>query len=136
MHSAGWLEGGLCTGFEKLVIDADRLGGYQKLLSGLDLSDNALGMQAYEDVAPAGHFLGSAHTMGNYTTAFYEPALSDSENVESWEERGAKDMNQRAFERWNQLLNTYEAPPIDISVDEALKDFIARRKAELPDAWY
>ena len=28
LHSAGWLEGGLCTGFEKLVMDADRLGSY------------------------------------------------------------------------------------------------------------
>lgn len=136
LHSAGWLEGGLCTGFEKLVIDADRLGGYQKLLGGLDVSDNGLGKSAYDDVEPAGHFLGSAHTMANYTTAFYEPALSDSENVESWEERGAKDMNQRAYERWNQLLNDYEAPAMDAGVDDALKDYVARRKSELPDAWY
>ncbi len=136
LHSAGWLEGGLCTGYEKLVIDADRLGGYQKLLGGLDVSDNGLGKTAYDDVEPAGHFLGSGHTMANYTTAFYEPALSDSENVESWEERGAKDTYQRAFERWNQLLNDYEAPAIDAAVDEELRAFVERRKSELPDAWY
>ncbi|MGB0785050.1 MAG: trimethylamine methyltransferase family protein [Alphaproteobacteria bacterium] len=136
LHSAGWLEGGLCTGFEKLVIDADRLGAYQKLLGGLDLSNNALGRSAYDDVEPAGHFLGSGHTMANYTTAFYEPALSDSENVESWEERGSLDMNQRAFNRWNKLLSDYEAPHLDASIDEELKDYVARRKSELPDAWY
>ena len=100
------------------------------------MSDNGLGKSAYEDVEPAGHFLGSGHTMANYTTAFYEPALSDSENVESWEERGAKDMNQRAFERWTGLLKDYEIPPIDEGVDEELKAYVARRKEELPDAWY
>ena len=136
LHSAGWLEGGLCTGFEKLVMDADRLGGYQKMLSGLDLSDNGLARDAYGEVEPAGHFLGCAHTMRNYQTAFYEPALSDSENVESWEERGAKDMARRAYERWTGLLEAYEAPPMDPATEEALKDFVARRKAELPDAWY
>ena len=136
LHSAGWLEGGLCTGFEKLVIDADRLGSYQKLLSGLDVSENGLAKSAYDHVEPAGHFLGSAHTMANYTTAFYEPALSDSENVESWEERGAKDMNQRAFERWTQLLRDYETPALDNSIDEELQAYIAKRKSELPDAWY
>ena len=62
--------------------------------------------------------------------------MSDSENVESWEERGSKDAQSRAFDRWKQLLGDYEAPPIDPAVDEALLDFVARRNNELPDAWY
>ncbi|MEL6932407.1 MAG: trimethylamine methyltransferase family protein [Pseudomonadota bacterium] len=136
LHAAGWLEGGLCTGFEKLVMDADRLGSYQKLLGGLDTDKEALARDAYAEVAPAGHFLGCAHTMRNYTDAFYEPALSDSENVESWEEGGSKDMRRRAFERWNAMLASYEAPPIDESVDEALREYVARRKSEIPEAWY
>ncbi|NCW14985.1 MAG: trimethylamine methyltransferase, partial [Rhodobacteraceae bacterium] len=136
MHGAGWMEGGLCTGFEKLVMDADRLGSYQKLLGGLEVDDNSLARDAYEEVDPGGHFLGSAHTMRNYKTAFYEPALSDSENVESWEEKGSTDMRTRAYERWTTLLNQYEPPPIDETTDEALNDFVARRKSELPDAWY
>ncbi|MEM8777226.1 MAG: trimethylamine methyltransferase family protein, partial [Pseudomonadota bacterium] len=136
LHSAGWLEGGLCTGFEKLVMDADRLGSYQKLLAGLDTDSEALARDAYDEVAPAGHFLGCAHTMRNYTTAFYEPALSDSENVESWEEGGSKDMRRRAYERWNAMLASYEAPEIDEATDEALRDYVARRKSEIPEAWY
>ena len=136
LHAAGWMEGGLCTGFEKLVMDADRLGGYQKMLAGLEVSDETLARDAYGEVEPAGHFLGCAHTMRNYQTAFYEPALSDSENVESWEEGGEKDMRMRAYERWNAMLTQYEAPPIDAGVDEALQDYIARRKSEIPEAWY
>ena len=137
LHSAGWLEGGLCTGFEKLIMDADRLGGYQKLLGqGLVTDENAFARDAYEEVAPGGHFLGSAHTMRNYQTAFYEPKLSDSENVESWEEGGSKDMRRRAFERWNDMLNRYEKPLIDPAKEEELKAYVAKRKEELPDAWY
>ena len=136
LHSAGWLEGGLCTGFEKLLIDADRLGIYQRMLSGCALDDNAFARDAYAEVEPGGHFLGCGHTMRNFRTAFYESSLSDSENVESWEENGAKDMQTRAFERWNAMLEKYEAPPIDAATDEALQDFVRRRKEELPDAWY
>lgn len=127
---------GTIEDFEARVIDADRLGGYQKLLGGAPFDDNALARQAYQEVEPAGYFLGCSHTMENDKTAFYESALSDSENVESWEERGAKEMQQRAFERWAGLLADYEAPPIDPAVDERLRDFVARRKTELPDAWY
>ena len=137
LHSAGWLEGGLCTGFEKLIMDADRLGSYQKVLSqGLDVSDDALARDAYGEVAPGGHFLGCAHTMRNYQTAFYEPKLSDNENVESWEDAGSHDMRVRANARVKQMLAEYQAPPIEDSTREALDAFVAKRKEELPDAWY
>jgi len=136
LHAAGWLEGGLCTGYEKLVIDADRLGAYQVMLSGLPTDDNALARDAYGEVEPAGHFLGCSHTMANYETAYYDALLSDSNNVEQWEEEGSKDTARRAYERWNQLLRDYEAPLLDEEKDEELQDYIARRKQEIPDAWY
>ncbi len=137
LHSAGWLEGGLCTGFEKLIMDADRLGSYQKVLSqGLDTSDDAFARDAYDEVDAGGHFLGCAHTMRNYQTAFYEPKLSDSENVESWEEGGSKDMRRRAYERWNQMLNEYQPPTMDEAKKEELAAYVAKRKEEIPDAWY
>lgn len=136
LHAAGWLEGGLSAGFEKLVMDADRLSAYQTLMKGLDVSDEALARSAYDEVEPAGHFLGCSHTMQHYQTAFWESSLSDSENVESWEERGAKDMERRAYERWQGLLEDYIEPPMPAETFEALIAFVAKRKEELPDAWY
>lgn len=137
LHAAGWLEGGLCTGFEKLVMDADRLGAYQKILQqGLDTSHEAMARDAYGEVGPGGHFLGSGHTMRHYQDAFYEPKLSDSENVENWEDRGSLDMRARAYDRWNDLLRAYEEPQIDIAMKEELEAFVVKRKEELPDAWY
>ena len=136
LHSAGWLEGGLATGFEKLIMDADRLGAYQKLMSGLDLAEDHLARDAFEAVEPGGHFLGSDHTMRHYQNAFYDATLSDSDNVENWEEQGAKDMRRRAYEKWNKMLESYEKPALPADTEEALLDFVARRKTELPDAWY
>ena len=136
LHAAGWLEGGLCTGYEKLVMDADRLGAYQVMLGGLALDDNAMARDAYAEVEPAGHFLGCAHTMANYETAYYDAILSDSNNVEQWEEDGGKDMARRAYERWNQLLKDCPAPTLDEAKDEELRAYIDKRKSEIPDAWY
>ncbi len=136
LHAAGWLEGGLCTGYEKLIIDADRLGAYQVMLDGLPIDNNALGKTAYEDVPPGGHFLGSAHTMTNYETAFYDAQMSDSESFEQWEENGSRDTERRAFERWNEMLTVYEYPPLDEAKDEALLEYITKRKSEIEDKWY
>ena len=137
LHFARWLEGALCTGFEKLVMDADRLGSYQKILGqGLDVSDEALARDAFDEVGPAGHFLGSGHTMHNYQSAFYGQKLSNSENVESWEEAGAEDMRLCAFKFCHVLLEQYEAPPLDVDVKKALDSFVTQRKGSMPDAWY
>ena len=105
-------------------------------LRGLETDDDAVGRDAYQDVEPSGHFLGSAHTLSHYRNAFYEAPLSDSNSVEQWEEEGAPDAAQRAYRRWNQLLEDYTPPPMDIAIRESLEDFVARRKAALPDAWY
>ena len=136
LHSAGWLEGGLATGFEKLVLDADRLGVYQKMLGGIDTGPEGLAKDAYLEVEPAGHFLGSQHTMRHYETAFYEAQLSDSQSFEQWSDEGANDALQRANKRWKSMLKEYEKPAIDPAIDEALKDYIARKKSERADAWY
>jgi trimethylamine--corrinoid protein Co-methyltransferase len=45
-------------------------------------------------------------------------------------------MQQRAYARWNQMLGEYESPAIDPAIDEALLDFIARKKASVAEAWY
>lgn len=136
LHSAGWLESGLVTSFEKLVMDADRLGAYQKLLGGVATDDNALGRQAFEEITPAGHYLGSAHTMENYRTAYYEAACSDSESFEQWSEAGGMDTAERAAQRVAELLDQYQPPQMDPDKEAALLDYVARRKAEMPDAWY
>ena len=78
------MEGDLYVGFEEFMMDADRLSSYQMHPGGLELNHNSLADDAYEEMDPGGYFLGSAHTMCNYKTAFYKPALSDSENFESW----------------------------------------------------
>ncbi|MBV9695875.1 MAG: trimethylamine methyltransferase family protein, partial [Gammaproteobacteria bacterium] len=43
------------------------------------------------------------------------------------------DAPQRAHARWQALLAAYQAPPLDAAVDEALLDYIARRRRALRD---
>jgi trimethylamine--corrinoid protein Co-methyltransferase len=136
LHAAGWLEGGLVMDYEKFVLDADHLGMMHVFMKGLALDDNAFAMDAFREVGPGSHFLGCAHTMANYETAFIEPELSDSTSFEQWRDAGEQDARTRAHARWTGMLARYEAPAIDAGTDEALKAFMAKRKAELPDAWH
>ena len=129
-HGAGWLEGGLTASFEKLVIDAEMLQMMAEFLQPLTINDETLALDAIREVAPGGHFFGAAHTIERYEQAFYAPMVSDWRNFESWREAGGKTATERANAIWKELLRTYEPPPLDPAIDEALKDFVARRKKE------
>jgi trimethylamine--corrinoid protein Co-methyltransferase len=130
MHGAGWLEGGLVASFEKFLLDAEMLQMMAETLVPLELSEAALGFEAVAEVGPGGHFFGAAHTLERYEKAFYAPILSDWRNFESWEEAGAQTVTERAHALYRQLLETYEAPPIDAAITEELDAFVDRRKAE------
>ena len=136
LHVAGWLEGGLAMGYEKFVMDADQAQMMQIFLGGIDLSENGQGLDAIREVGPGSHFLGSAHTRANFETAFYRSPVADNNSFEQWESEGGLDCAKRANRLWKDMLAGYEAPPIDEGIDEALCEFIARRKASQPDMSY
>jgi trimethylamine--corrinoid protein Co-methyltransferase len=134
LHSAGWLEGGLVMSYEKFVMDLDQCGLMHVVAAGLTLDENAFALDAFREVGPGKHFLGSAHTLRNYETAFFDAEIADNNSFEQWQQDGSHDAIWRANRRWQSLLSGYEMPALDSAIDEALQDFIARRKASMPDA--
>ena len=134
LHAAGWLEGGLVMGYEKFIIDADYAAMADKWVQGVDLSDNGLALESMLENGPGQHFLGTAHTLANFETAFWRSAQSDNNSFEQWEEDGAKDSVVRANETWKRMLAEYEPPAIEEDKDEELCDWIRRRKESFPDS--
>ena len=135
LHAAGWLEGGLASSYEKLIMDADQLGMMQVMCEGVDLSENGQALDAIREVGPGSHFLGCAHTQANFETAFYRSAIADNNSFEQWQAEGGLDAYRRANGLWKKILADYEAPALDPAIDEALRDFMQRRKDSMPDAF-
>jgi trimethylamine--corrinoid protein Co-methyltransferase len=134
LHAAGWLEGGLAVGYEKFILDADQCGMAAVFVKGIDLSENGQAVDAIVQNGPGQHFLGTAHTLANFETAFYRSEVADNNSFEQWLEDGGLDAAQRANAIWKRMLREYEAPALDAGIDEALQEFIARRKASMPDS--
>ena len=130
-HAAGWMHGGLTASFEKLIIDAEMLQMMAATINPFEVNEETLALEAIRDVGPAGHFFGTEHTMSRYQNAFYSPLVSNWDNYETWQERGSITSEQRANQIWKQLLQEYQQPDIDPSVDEALRDHVLKRKSEI-----
>lgn len=136
LHSAGFLDGLLSMSYEKFVLDTDMCGAMHAYLKGVEVDDNALALDAFEEVGPGNHFFGCAHTMANYETAYWDSDLSDNEPFEKWDAAGQDDSATRANRLWKKRLAEYEAPALDPGLDEALQDYVAQRKAAVEDQWY
>lgn len=130
-HGHGWMQGGLTTGFEKTMLDADLIQMYDAIKPRIDFSDADEVIDAIKQVGAGGHFLGSPHTMTRYETEFHTPTLSDWSNYELWEEQGSTRVIDRATSAWKELLASYEPPPLDDGVRAELADYVARRKRDI-----
>ncbi|KIE53825.1 MAG: trimethylamine methyltransferase [marine actinobacterium MedAcidi-G3] len=133
LHAAGWVEGGLALSYEKLLLDADQLGMMGVYADGVDMSPNGQAMEAFKTNPHGAHFLGNGHTLENFESAFYRSTLADSNSYEQWLEEGELSAAQRANAVWKQMLNDYQPPPLDDDADQAMIEYIGRRKSEEPD---
>ena len=130
-QGVGWFEGGLVASYEKLILDVEMLQMMAAWSDGISVDQDALGIEAMEEVGPGGHFFGAAHTLERYESAFYQPLASDWSNYENWRDAGSKDAAQRANRICKASLADYEAPELDPGIREALVAYVEHRKEEL-----
>jgi len=130
-QGAGWVEGGLTTSYEKLIIDVEMLAMMEALLGGQPVNDDSLALPFIDQVGPGGHHFDTEHTLARYSTAFYNPLISSRLQYGNWVEGGSLDAAQRAHLKWKEVLRNYEEPKLDPGVEEAIQEFIGRRKREM-----
>ncbi|MGR3565339.1 MAG: trimethylamine methyltransferase family protein [Heliomarina sp.] len=131
-HAAGWLEGGLIASPEKFIMDCEVLQQIQRYMEPeiFATGPDEIALDAIKSVGNAGHFFGTQHTQDRYTTAFYQPFLSDWKNYEGWEAAGAVWTPERAHALFKLIIENFEEPPMDAAIREELAAFVARRKEE------
>ena len=132
-QSAGWLEGGLVTSFEKFAADCELLDLLLHQFTPVEVDDASLAFGAHVEVGHGGHFFGAEHTLERFRECFWRPTVATTDNFDRWTRGGSLDHAARASARWRELLDSYEPPPLDKSVEEELVEFVERRAVELGD---
>jgi len=139
LHTAGWLEGGLCMSYEKFIMDADQAGMMRVSAEGIDMSENGQAMDAIREIGSFSddvpkHFLGCEHTKKNFKTAFYMSDVLDDNSFEQWVQDGSRDTAKIANGIYKKMLSEYELPALDPEIDKALLAFIKERKDSFEDS--
>jgi trimethylamine--corrinoid protein Co-methyltransferase len=133
-HAAGWNAAGMHCSVAKFIVDAEQCAMAHRMAGGVNFGDFEEALAAVLDVGPGGHSLGHQHTQENFQSAFFMPEMFDNNAVEQWVAEGSVEITARAFAQAKKLLSEYQEPTLEVSVDEALQAYIAKREREIPEA--
>ena len=80
-----------------------------------------------------------SRTLERFRECFWRPTVASTENLDRWTRNGSLEHAARATIRWKELLESYEAPPLDDAIEAELVEFVEfvefveRRAVELGD---
>ncbi len=129
--AAGPLEFCMTAAYEQYVIDDEILGMVMRAVRGVEVSDEALGLDAIAQVGPGGHFLTNPHTLEHMRSELFTPRVSDRDLRERWEQNGAPNTRTRARGIAKQLLAEHRPPGLPEATDRKLRERFS--KIALPE---
>lgn len=122
-ESAGMTASLLGASFEAFVADDEMLGHINRLIRGIEINEETLGVHAISAaVAGDGHFLGSPHTMAAMQRDYFYPELADRTAPRAWEEAGAMDLWAAARQKARAILATHHPDHLDAGRVRRVRD--------------
>ena len=119
--AAGLMEFDLTVSYEKLVIDDDIIGMCLRVLRGIEVNDETLGLDLIEEIGPGADFLAQEHTVAHMRSEFFEPKITDREHREKWTEEGSQDSWQRAHKRVAEILAEHQPQGLSPEIDKKIR---------------
>ncbi|MBM4305931.1 MAG: trimethylamine methyltransferase [Deltaproteobacteria bacterium] len=120
-HAAGMLESMRTVAYEQFVIDDEIIGMVLRLLKGIHVNEETLGLEAVREMGPAGNFLSSMHTVRFMRQEYLRPSLADRQNREAWEKSGSLDGRVRARIKAREILKIHSPKRLDSNIDREIR---------------
>lgn len=131
VSSPGMLDFESCQSFEKLVIDSEIIGMAKRLVEGIETREDPIALNIMSEMGHQANYLAQPHTHEWFRRELHIPSeLIDRSSVEEWERGGAKNIFERATDRVNRLIETYEPSPISSDVRAELRNITTRAAKE------
>lgn len=130
VSGAGMMDFESCQSYEKLVVDAEIIGMAKRLIAGIEARDDPIALTIMRKLGHRPEYLAERHTLKWFKQEQYLPSeVIDRGSLDSWKKKGAKSTFERAGERVDRLLASYEPSPISSKLRDELRE-IATKAAQ------
>jgi len=114
IHDAvGLLEFCMTASYEKYVIDNEIIGEVMRVLQGIEVTPETLGLEVTRSVGPGQNYLSEDHTCKHMRREHFLPTIADRNDRDTWIRMGKKDAYQNAHEIALEILRTHHPKPLD-----------------------
>ena len=118
------LEAGMTFSFGQLVIDNEIAAMVKRIVSGVSLDDELMGVDLIKKVGIGNNFLTQRHTLKYLETEQVQATIIDRRMRGAWEKRGSKSLIQSANQKAAELLKTHEPQPLPEDLIKELKRIV------------
>ncbi|MCR6544835.1 trimethylamine methyltransferase family protein [Dehalobacterium formicoaceticum] len=130
VHDVGYLEGGKTASLPFLTMCNDFIDMVHYMGKGTTINEDTCGVDTIDEVGPGNNFLASPHTYTHFRDEIWNPRLFTRMFWEIWEEKGSKNMLERARELTSNILKTHQTQPLSQEATEEMARIIARVEKE------
>jgi trimethylamine--corrinoid protein Co-methyltransferase len=124
-HDIGYLEAGLTTSPEMIVLTAENIRMMRAFMKGISLDAEALAVDVVDKVGPGGDFLTQKHTLKHFRE-MWQPQLMSRQRLDDWERGGKKRMGDRLRDKTIALIDEHKPESLPAAmkqeIDQILKD--------------
>jgi trimethylamine--corrinoid protein Co-methyltransferase len=128
LHSCGILGSYIAMSYEKFLVDEELCGMVRRLLRPIEITDEAIDLGTIKGVGIGGEYLTHPKTLERCRTEFFLPDLMNRQDYMSWKGAGQKRLDELAGEILPSRLAGYGTPEMDSGIEQALSEYVARRK--------
>ncbi len=123
--AAGSIESSLTASFTKMVLDNDLCGEVKRIVSGIDVSEDALALDAIRSSGPTGAYLSNPHTLKHFKKEHFAPSLTWRGARTAWNVQKPRDIREKAKAKCEEILKTHRTdPPLEKDIDRKMVQYL------------
>lgn len=127
IHDVGYMESGVTTSFEMIVLTDELIAMTDHLMKGIEINDDTVMIDELDKVGPGGQFMDSKETYKRFKEYWY-PGLLDHKVYSRWMEDGSKTMGQRLNAKVKELIKEHKAPELSSEKKQKIDEILATVK--------
>jgi trimethylamine--corrinoid protein Co-methyltransferase len=121
------------TSLLMLMIQHELIGFIERMMKGIEISNEKLGVDIIEKARAKGSFIEEDHTLKHFREELWFPQLLDRNFWQKWFDEGHKDMRTRCKEMKDRLLKEHTPEPLDKEVEREVDKLLNDAKKHLAD---
>jgi trimethylamine:corrinoid methyltransferase-like protein len=123
VHDVGYINNGLTTSYEQLVVSNEVISMVRRITGGIKINEETLALDLIDKVGPGGEYLTSEHTLKHFKEN-WQPQVFSRSSYERWEKEGKKDLAARANGKAGEILKTHAPRPLDGRLQTELRKIV------------